>query len=261
MCDWCCSSCDVWIFPCAEGCFLACADFFHPPIYLCIFLVLQSFELCAGSWVIGLSLKGTSGQHQGQLGRNGLIDSPSAFHRGTLWLRHYVFWGICSEAKFWVLEALCRLPFEPKEERQSKGPSPIKPFFLLKPQQRMWVSSTPCSPAKCACVGTPRSLPEDRLPSMPIRPELAAYDLARQQCEGDEMSQQLQWALPGFRHKGKITSFCQSENLFVWLMDGAQHKQRLSKIDWADKSKAAWIRCPRPTQCHRSPSSMCWGVR
>lgn len=34
----------------------------------------------------------------------------------------------------------------------------------------MWVSSTPCSPAKCACVGTPRSLPEDRLPSMPIRP-------------------------------------------------------------------------------------------
>lgn len=69
-----------------------------------------------------------------------------------------------------MLEALCRLPFEPKEERQSKGPSAIKPFFLLKPQQRMWVSSTPCSPAKCACVGTPRSLPEDRLPSMPIRP-------------------------------------------------------------------------------------------
>lgn len=92
--------------------------------------------------------------------------------------------------------------------------------------------------------------------------ELAAYDLARQQCEGDEMSQQLQRALPGFRRKGKITSFCQSENLFVWLMDGAQHKQRLCKIDWADESKAAWRRSPRLTQHHRSsPSHVSWHQR
>lgn len=86
-----------------------------------------------------------------------------------------------------MLEALCRLSFEPKEERQSKGPSAIKPF-LLKPQQRMWVSSTPCSPAKCACVGTRPSLPEGRLPSMPIRPAswqhmtLLANNVRRMRC-------------------------------------------------------------------------------
>ena len=39
-----------------------------------------------------------------------------------------------------------------------------------KPQQRMWVSSTPCSRAKWACAGAPHSSPEDDLPSMPIRP-------------------------------------------------------------------------------------------
>lgn len=90
---------NVWVmcecFPCAEGCF-----FFYvvPILYLCIFLVLQSFELCAGSWAIGLSLKGTSGQHQGQLGRNQTVGPhrlPICFPRGEL-----CGWGIMSSEGF-----------------------------------------------------------------------------------------------------------------------------------------------------------------
>lgn len=107
----------------------------------------------------------------------------------------------------------------------------------------------------CMC-GNP-SLPPRRPSTLRANraSELAAYDLARQQCEGDEMSQQLRRASPGCGRKGKITVFCQSENLFAWLVAGARHKQRLCKTDWTDESKAAWRRGPRPARRRPAPPS------
>lgn len=102
----------MWVFfPAQKVAFYVVPIFVYLFIYLWISLDLQSFELCAGSWAIGLSLKGTSGQHQGQLGRNqtiGLHRLPICFPRGN-----FVVEALCLlRDLFWsqVLSARSTLP-------------------------------------------------------------------------------------------------------------------------------------------------------
>lgn len=91
----------MWVFfPAQKVAFYVCM-IFCLFIYWWIPLELHSFELCAGWWAIGLSLKGTSGQHQGQLGRNQTIGPhrlPISFPRGNflveaLCLLRDLFWS------------------------------------------------------------------------------------------------------------------------------------------------------------------------
>lgn len=124
---------------------------------------------------------------------------------------------------------VCSL-LNPEGSLSQRGCLPKWPFFSLKPQQRMWVSSAPCSGAKCACAGTPHSSPKDCLPSLPIRSlswqhmTLLSNNVRRMRYQNGISL----WGLAPYMESK--TGPCQSESLFIWLADCALSKQRLCKL-------------------------------